>query len=293
MKAKFTFLAIALAVLLCLPAAVLAQQTIKLPPNAVNGGEKLVLDSPTRLGITPAALQEISAALARSATIELLKPADSTAQPKDLVITKVSWGREVLHTEIHELHIGPKTVLVGDLVGDSEHRVSYIIKGQPEPILIVLHNTTKSRIDLQGWQLRVTPGAIPDETDRVIDRMSSVNIDFAASFWLVIPDETLTEGLTQETVLMPHKFSISREIDYASLNDPGMTRTEQLRGIPDGIDAESWNASSGFEAEMVKMHNGLVNGWIELRSITDEPIDFKKWIRVVRPKADGTFIEDR
>ena len=281
MKAKFTFLAIALVMLLCLPAAVLAQQTIELPPNAVNGGEKLILDSPTRLGITPTALQEISAALARSATIELLKPADSTAQPKDLVITKVSWEREV-RTNFHEL-----------IVGDSEHRVSYIIKGQPEPILIVLHNTTKSRIDLQGWQLRVTPGAIPDETDRVIDRMSSVDIEFAPSFWLEVSDETQAEGLTQDTVLVPHKFSISREIDYASLNDPGMTRTEQLRGIPDGINAESWKASSGFEAEMVKMHNGLVNGWIELRSITDEPIDLKKWIRVVRPKADGTFIEDR
>ena len=281
MKAKFTFLAIALVVLLCLPAAVLAQQTIELPPNTVNGGGKLVLDSPTRLGITPTALQEISAALARSATIELLKPADSTAQPKDLVITKVSWEREV-RTNFHEL-----------IVGDSEHRVSYILKGQPEPILIALHNTTKSRIDLQGWQLKVTPGAIPDETDRVIDRMSSVDIEFAPSFWLEVSDETQAEGLTQDTVLVPHKFSISREIDYASLNDPGMTRTEQLRGIPDGIDAESWNASSGFEAEMVKMHNGLVNGWIELRSITDEPIDFKKWIRVVRPKADGTFIEDR
>ena len=281
MKAKFTFLAIALVVLLCLPAAVLAQQTIELPPNAVNGGGKLVLDSPTRLGITPTALQEISAALARSATIELLKPADSTAQPKDLVITKVSWEREG-HTEFHEL-----------IVGDSEHRVSYIIKGQPEPILIVLHNTTKSRIDLQGWQLRVTPGAIPDETDRVIDRMSSVDIEFAPSFWLEVSDEAQAERLTQDTVLVPHKFSISREIDYARINDPGKTRTEQLRGIPDGIDAESWKASSGFEAEMVEMHNGLVNGWIELRSATDEPIDFKKWIRVVRPKADGTFIEDR
>ena len=281
MKAKFTFLVIALVVLLCLPAAVLAQQTIELPPNTVNGGGKLVLDSATRLGITPTALQEISAALARSATIELLKPADSTAQPKDLVITKVSWEREV-HTNFHEL-----------IVGDSEHRVAYILKGQPEPILIVLHNTTKSRIDLQGWQLRVTPGAIPDETDRVIDRMSSVDIEFAPSFWLEVSDETQAEGLTQDTVLVPHKFSISREIDYASLNDPGMTRTEQLRGIPDGINAESWKASSGFEAEMVKMHNGLVNGWIELRSITDEPIDLKKWIRVVRPKADGTFIEDR
>ena len=287
MKAKFTFLAIALVVLLCLPAAVLAQQTIELPPNAVNGGGKLVLDSPTRLGITPTALQEISAALARSATIELLKPADSTAQPKDLVITKVSWERGV-RTEIHEL-LGPKSVRVSD----SEHRVSYIIKGQPEPILIVLHNTTKSRIDLQDWQLRVTPGAIPDETDRVIDRMSSVDIEFAPSFWLEVSDETLAEGLTQDTILVPHKFSISREIDYASINDPGKTRTEQLRGIPDGIDAESWKASSGFEAEMVKMHNGLVNGWIELRSATDEPIDFEKWIRVVRPKADGTFIEDR
>ncbi len=281
MKAKFTFLAIALVVLLCLPTAVLAQQTIELPPNAVNGGGKLVLDSPTRLGITPTALQEISAALARSATIELLKPADSTAQPKDLVITKVSWERE-MRTEFHEL-----------IVGDSEHRVSYIIKGQPEPILIVLHNTTKSRIDLQGWQLRVTPDAIPDETDRVIDRMSSVDIEFAPSFWLEVSDETLAEGLTQDTVLVPHKFSISREIDYARINDPGKTRTEQLRGIPDGIDAESWKASSGFEAEMVEMHNGLVNGWIELRSANDEPIDFKKWIRVVRPKADGTFIEDR
>lgn len=281
MKANFTFLAIALVVLLCLPAAVLAQQTIELPSNAVNGGGKLVLDSPTRLGITPTALQEISAALARSATIELLKPADSTAQPKDLVITKVSWEREV-RTNFHEL-----------IVGDSEHRVSYIIKGQPEPILIVLHNTTKSRIDLQGWQLRVTPGAIPDETDRVIDRMSSVDIEFAPSFWLEGSDETQAERLTQDTVLVPHKFSISREIDYASLNDPGMTRTEQLRGIPDGINAESWNASSGFEAEMVKMHNGLVNGWIELRSASDEPIDLKKWILVVRPKADGTFIKDR
>lgn len=281
MKAKFTFLAIALVVLLCLPAAVLAQQTIELPPNAVNGGGKLVLDSPTRLGITPTALQEISAALATSATIELLKPADSTAQPKDLVITKVSWEREV-RTNFHEL-----------IVGDSEHRVSYIIKGQPEPILIVLHNTTKSRIDLQGWQLRVTPGAIPDETDRVIDRMSSVDIEFTPSFWLEVSDEALAERLTQDTVLMPHKFSISREIDYASLNDPGKTRTEQLRGIPDGTEPGSWKASSGFEAEMVKMHNGLVNGWIELRSATDEPIDFKKWIRVVRPKADGTFIEDR
>ncbi len=285
MKAKFTFLAIALVVLLCLPAAVLAQQRIDIPSNAVNGGERLVLDSAERLGITPAELQELSKVFSEGATIELLKPVDATAQPKDLVFSKVSWMRDANDSNIQTFLDSGETVRLQIHRDPGEPREVHVLTGiRSRPVQIVLYNTTKSRIDLRGWQLRITPGAIPDETDAAIDRMSNVDIDFSQN-----PGQD-----TKEIILPPNEFSMLRKIDYASVNDPGKTRMEQLRGIPDGIDAKSWGTSAAFEAEMVEIDSRFGGSdWMELRNTTDKPIDFKKWILLVHPEEDDRSVRPK
>lgn len=270
MKAKFTFLAIALVVLLCLPTAVLAQQTIELPPNTVNGGEAFGLNSATRLGITAAELKELFETLSEGATIELLKPVNSTAQPKDLVISKVRWANASAAVDIQRVLNGGETIQLQLQYHGPNPPVKYIITGlHSEKRMLVLYNTTKSRIDLQGWQLRITPGAIPDATEAAIDRVSSVGVAFPQ----------------REISLQPHSVLMTRKIDYANVNDPGKTRAEQLQGIPDGINPENWDASTEPEFAWVEIHNGRgVNDWIELRNTTDEPINLDKWLFLIRPQ---------
>lgn len=288
MRTKCTFLTIALVTLLCLSAAVLAQQTIELPPNAVNGGERFSLNSASRLGITAAELKKLSETLAEGATIELLKPVNSTAKPKALVISKVRWAGEFAAVDIQKV-----------LNGETNPPVAYIITGSLSTT-IVLHNTTKSRIDLQGWQLRITHGAIPDETVAAIDRVSSVGVAFPQTRRQDTRELTPAVEPQLEISLPPRSFSMTRKIDYANIDDPGKTRAEQLSGIPDGINPESWEASTEPEFAWIEIHNGLgTNDWIELRNTTDEPLELHRWLFLIRPEEatprDGEvpLIEER
>ena len=289
MRTKCTFLTIALVTLLCLPAAVLAQQTIELPPNVVNSGETFSLNSASRLGITAAELKKLSETLAEGATIELLKPVNSTAKPKALVISKVRWTGEFAAVDI------PKVLNSGE----TNPPVEYIITGSLST-MIVLHNTTKSRIDLQGWQLRITHGAIPDETEAAIDRVSSVGVAFPQTRRQDTRELILVVEPQREISLPPRSFSMTRKIDYANVNEPGKTRAEQLSGIPDGINPESWEASTEPEFAWIEIHNGLgTNDWIELRNTTDEPLELHKWLFLIHPEEatprDGEvpLIEER
>ena len=288
MRTKCTFLTIALVTLLCLPAAVLALQTIELPTNAVNGGERFSLNSASRLGITAAELKKLSETLAEGATIELLKPVNSTAKPKALVISKVRWAGEFAAVDIQKV-----------LNGETNPPVAYIITGSLSTT-IVLHNTTKSRIDLQGWQLRITHGAIPDETEAAIDRVSSVGVAFPQTRRQDTRELILAAEPQREINLPPRSFSMTRKIDYANVNDPGKTRAKQLSGIPDGINPESWETRTEPEFAWIEIHNGLgTNDWIELRNTTDEPLELYKWLFLIHPEEatprDGEvpLIEER
>lgn len=299
MRTKCTFLTIALVTLLCLPAAVLAQQTIELPPNVVNGGETFSLNSASRLGITAAELKKLSETLAEGATIELLKPVNSTAKPKALVISKVRWTGEFAAVGIQKVLNGGETIQRQLQPHGTNPPVEYIIPGSLSAT-IVLHNTTKSRIDLQGWQLRITHGAIPDETEAAIDRVSSVGAAFPQTRRQDTRELILVVEPQGEISLPPRSFSMTRKIDYANVNDPGKTRAEQLSGIPDGINPESWEASTEPEFAWIEIHNGLgTNDWIELRNTTDEPLELHKWLFLIHPEEatprDGEvpLIEER
>ena len=270
MRRKITFPILGVVVLLiaslCITPSIFAQQTtedsitkdIPLRRTHIDGNGALILDLSKDLGLTTdeigrlvetlsvgeAIVPEVSA---KGVTIELLKPSDSTIPTKALVIREI------------------KSKLMGEILDLADGKVQFELPKEMEgtgprkalspdgiftirrAILIELYNTTKSRVNLQNWQIRFTYSATPDViTERVIDKMS--NVDEKA--W----GHREHRG-PQETSFM-QGFIMSRQIDLELLNDPTKTQDEQLSAISDGAHQIGWN----IDVVVPREHDG----WIEL-----------------------------
>lgn len=289
MKTRIVFsiisVIVALLISLCIPALTSAQQrsqnaiTKDIPSMSIDGGGKLTLDVSEDLGfIGNEALKLINALPAKETdgtgvTIELLKPENSTVHSKGLVIRQIKpkltgklVEREATGSKFQFEELG-KLFNTGSAL--ELHHI----------VLIELFNTTKSRINLQNWQIRFTYGAMPDATDatmgRLIDRMSNVDEEV----WK--HREPLKRSLI-ETVFM------SRRMDIERLNDPSKTQGEQLSAISDGTRPTDWDISEV----------PLEHAWIEVRRSMDG--NGKTWQYRIElqgedghPRAPKIIIDDR
>ena len=270
MRAKITFPILGVVVLLiaslCITPSIFAQQAtedsitkdIWLTRTHIDGNGALILDLSKDLGLTTDEIDRLVETLsvgeaivpevsAKGVTIELLKPSDSTVHPKGLVIREI------------------KSKLTGEILDLVDEKVQFELPKemkrteQPEvlspdgiftirrAILIELYNTTKSRVNLQNWQIRFTYGAMPDViTERVIDRMS--NVDEKA--W------RHREHRGPQEASFVKGFLMSRQIDLELLNDPTKTQDEQLSAISDGAHQIGWN----IDVVVPREHDG----WIEI-----------------------------
>ena len=277
MKAKVAFPIIGVTVLLivglCIPTTSFAQQkpnensiTKDISLTHIDGGKTLTLDLSKHLGLTANEIKKLANSLsigmidniadpAKGVTIELLKPIDSTLHPKALVIRDIttnSMGRLIEATGTTDVKVrvefdSPKSTDSTELrkVLPKELDKNKIIirngfKASRDTIWINLYNTTKSRINLKKWQIRITYGSIPDATDetsaRVIDRMSNVNKK--------VKDRSSTKlQNTQNGFVLRGNSRISRKINFKLLDDPTKTLDEQLSAISDGTRQTSWKKS--------------------------------------------------
>ena len=267
MRTKITFSIISFVILLIaslgIPTSVFAQQapensiTKDIPLTHIDGDGVLTLYLSKDLGLTAAEVVELVNALSVSAgetgtlevatkggTIELLKPANSSIHPKALVLREI------------------KTELVAEVVGADDKDAEFIFQLTPQPfpeesiiqikkvVLIKLYNTTKSRINLQDWQIRFTSGANPDATtERVIDRMSNVD----KKTWA---HGKQRDPQNQDISVLTESLTMSRQIDLELLNDPMKTQVEQLSAISDGTRQAGWSIN-------FKVPRGR-DGWIEI-----------------------------
>ncbi|MXY28593.1 hypothetical protein F4Y59_10590 [Candidatus Poribacteria bacterium] len=186
-------------------------------------------------------------------TIEVLKPTDSIAHSKALVIHHIKPKHmvqlvdgETTGIKIKELWWTGENPTV--LPKDSNEVA--IVKLH-HSVLIELFNTTKSRINLQDWQIRFTYGAMPDDTtvSRIIDRMSNVD----DSIW----GHRNPQGPKR---VLSGNVSISRHVDLERLNDPTKTQDEQLAAISDGTLQTGWDIN-----EVPHVQN-----WIEIYNAMDK-----------------------
>ncbi|MDE0317970.1 MAG: hypothetical protein OXM61_24075 [Candidatus Poribacteria bacterium] len=278
MKAKATFPIIGFIALLivglCIPTTSFAQQksnetsiTKDISLTHIDGGATLTLDLSKHIGLTTNEIKKLANSLsigmidnvadpAKGVTIELLKPADSTLHSKALVIrdiTTKSAGRLVGATETTDVEVKVEFVDLPKAIDGAELRKEFlkevdknrvvvrdVVRASRDTIWINLYNTTKSRINLKNWQIRLTYGSIPDETDtettRVIDRMSNVGDK--------VKDQ-LSSKLHNPPAgfVFPGNSRMSRQIDFELLNDPTKTQDEQLSAISDGTLKTSWKKS--------------------------------------------------
>lgn len=263
--------------------------TKDIPLMHIDGGGTGTLDVSENLGLTfgevfwlvdalPLQRAETFVVSNKGVTIELLKPSDSTARSKALVIREI------------------KTKITGEMVPDNNIVIEWdfpefskekdIIEGVDmnsfielhRTVLIELYNTTKSRVDMTNWQIRFTYSAIPDETDatisRVIDRMSSAG---GRDWRYQDPRDP------QEASLM-RNITMSRQINLELLNDPTKTQNEQLSAISDGTRQTGWDISP------------LFRDWIEFEVGTDKngnPMKYKIMLDDVRmgPQEESGTVE--
>ncbi len=265
MKMKISFVVLLIAGL-SIPTLAFAQQIpedpitkdIPLTHPHIDGDGTLMLDISKDLGLTTDEIGRLvktlfigetvgAAVSAKGVTIEFLKPLDSTIPTKALVIREI------------------KSKLMGEILSLADGKVQFESPkemeriDQPEAlgtdgiftirqtVLIELYNTTKSRVNLQNWQIRFTYNATPDvTTERVIDKMSNVD----EKTW-----EHREHRGPQEASFM-QGFIMSRQIDLELLNDPTKTQNEQLSAISDGAHQIGWN----IDVVVPREHNG----WIEI-----------------------------
>ncbi len=286
MKTRMMFLIISviavLLISLCIPTLTSAQRMSQnamikdIPSMHIDGGGKLTLDVSKDLGLTGSeALNLVKALPAKESdgtgvTIEVLKPVDSTAHSKALVIRhiKPKFIAQLVEggatgIKLRELWWtgNDKSVLPEDLHTASIVRLHHTV-------LIELYNTTKSRINLQNWQIRFTYNAMPNDTtrDRIIDRMSNVD----ERDWR----SRNPKGAEQ---VLSGNVSMSRHINVERLNDPTKTHDEQLSAISDGTRQTGWDITEvPSEEDWVEVHKINENGktWkylIELRGEDQQP----------------------
>ena len=290
MRTKITFSIISFVVLLIaslsFSTSVFAQQALEnsitkdipLTHTHIDGNSRLMLDLSKDLGFTAGEIGKLLNTLSVSAeeagtfevaangeTIELLKPAGSTLQPKALIIREI------------------KMELIAE-VGDNEDKDgAYKVQLRPEflkekPTILIkqvvsigLYNTTKSRINLQDWQIRFTYGAIPNTTvERVIDKISTVD----EKTWVH------SEQHDPQGVFFFRSFTMSRQIDLELLNDPTKTKDEQLSAISDGTRQAGWRINfkvlheddGWIEIYSHKRENGPVGIRLEMRRTGEPPM---------------------
>ena len=277
MRTKITFSIISFVMLLTAslsyPTSVFAQQALEnsitkdipLTHPHIDGDGVLTLNLSKDLGLTADEIVEFVNALSVSAgetgtlevatkggTIELLKPANSSIHPKSLVLREI------------------KTELVAEVVGADGKDGEFIFRLPPQPfpdesiieikkvVLIKLYNTTKSRINLQDWQIRFTYGTSLDTaTERVIDRMSNVD----AKTWVH------SKQRDPQNIFSVKRLTMSRQIDFERLIDPMKTQDEQLSAISDGTLQTGWNINMK-PVKPEPVGNGLPQ-WIEIYNLKD------------------------
>lgn len=315
MKAKVTFPIIGVITLLivglCIPIAICAQQkpnetsiTKDISLTHVDGSATLTLDLSKHLGLTTNEIKKLANSLSigmienvaisgKGVTIELLKPADSSLHSKTLVIrdiTTKSTGRLVdvrrdvdvgVKIEFDDI---PKAIDGAELrkeflkeVVKNKVIVRDVVTASRDTIWINIYNTTKSRINLKNWQIRLTYGSIPDETDtettRVIDRMS--NVGDKVKDQLSPKLHNLPAGF-----VFPGHSRMSRKIDFELLNDPTKTLDEQLSAISDGTRQTSWK-------------KGWIHKTIIRTSAGIDPSDRNNDVIYVVPRVDKSKVETR
>lgn len=315
MKAKATFPIIGFIALLivglCIPTTSFAQQkphetsiTKDISLTHVDGGKTLTLDLSKHIGLTTNEIKNLANSLsigmidnvadpAKGVTIELLKPTDSTHHSKALVIrgiTTKSTGRLVnagggadveVKIEFNDL---PKAIdgaeLRKEFLKELEKNkvvVRDVVRASRDTIWINLYNTTKSRINLKKWQIRLIYGSIPDETDtespRIIDRMSNVGDK--------VKDQLSPKLHNPPTgFVFPGNSRMSRQIDFELLNDPTKTQDEQLSAISDGTRQTSWK-------------KGWIHKTIIRTSVGINPLDRNNNVIYVVPRVDKHEVETR
>ena len=295
MKTRMMFLIISviavLLISLCIPALTSAQRMSQnamikdIPSMHIDGGGKLTLDVSEDLGLTESQALTLVDALpgketdGRGVTIEVLKPENSTAHFKALVIRQIKpkLTGQLVEGETARSVGGKGTgirFLLGGLPTGEDHIVSledwnrFPFVELRHTVLIELYNTTKSRINLQNWQIRFTYNAMPDDTTihKVIDRMSNVD---ERDWGSRNPDGA--ERVLSGNVLM------SRHIDVECLNDPTKTHGEQLSAILDGTRQTGWDIREvPYEEDWIEVHKTNEKGktWkyrIELRGEDQQP----------------------
>lgn len=266
MRAKITFSIISFVMLLMVSlsfsTSVFAQQTPEnsitkdIPLTHIDGDGRLMLDLSKDLGFTAGEIGRLLNTLSVSAgeagtfevaakggTIELLKPADSTVQSKMLIIREIKMELIAEVGDNEDKDGAYKVQLRSEFL---QEKPTILIK---QVVSIGLYNTTKSRINLQDWQIRFTYGASPDvTTERVIDKMSTVD----EKAWVH------SEQHDPQDVFFFRRFTMSRQIDIELLNDPTKTKDEQLSAISDGTRQAGWRVNF----KVLHEHNG----WIEIYS---------------------------
>ncbi len=321
MKTKTTFPIIGgitlLIVGLCVPTISFAQQkpnetsiTKDISLTHVDGGETLTLDLSKHLDLTTNEIKKLANSLsvgmidnvadpAKGITIELLKPADSTLHSKALVIRDIttnSAGRVVKATGTLDVEVKVefdpqklkdvpelRKVLLKEL-DKNKIVVRNVVTASRDTIWINLYNTTKSRINLKKWQIRLTYGSISDETDtettRVIDRMSNVGDK--------VKDQLSPKLHNPPTgFVFPGNSRMSRQIDFELLNDSTKTQDEQLSAISDGILQTSWQKGWSVKA-VIRQPT-----WIDIHDSKDKLKNLNNDLIWVAPREGKPKVETR
>ena len=273
MKVKVAFTIIGVIALLmiglCIPIANFAQEKPKensitkniMLPHHIDGGTTIILDLSRHIGLTDDETKRLTNALSvkqtdkaaatKGVTIELLKPLDSIVHSKALVIRqiKVNSAVNIVDAAKHaDVKVGFtfKIQTPVDDVALQEELIKQLdgnnviftetVQGNRDTVLIRLYNTTKSRINLKNWQIRLTYGAMPASTEattvRVVDKMSNVNEKVE-----VLPKLRNTRTGTD----LPRNIIMFRKIDFKILDDPTKTQDEQLAAISDGTRQSGWH----------------------------------------------------
>jgi hypothetical protein len=322
MKVKATFSIISVIALLiaglCVPTISFAQQkpnetsiTKDISLTHVDGGKTLTLDISKHLGLTTNEIKKLANSLsigmidnvadpAKGVTIELLKPADSTLHSKALVIRDITMkttGSVVRTTSPADVEVKvefndlPKAIdgaeLQKELLNELDKNkvvVRNVVRASRDTIWINLYNTTKSRINLKKWQIRLTYGSIPDETDtettRVIDRMSSVGDK--------VKDQLSPKLHNPPTeFVFPGNSRMSRQIDFELLNDPTKTQDEQLSAISDGTLQTSWK--KGWSIKTVIRQPT----WIDIHDSKHKLKNLNNDVIWIAPSEDKPKVETR
>lgn len=295
MKFKVTFTIIGIIAILmiglCIPTANFAQEKPKensitkniMLPHHIDGGTTIMLDLSRHIGLTDDETKRLTNALSvkqtdkvaatKGVTIELLKPLNSIVHSKSLVIRqiKVNPAVNIVDAAKHaDVKVGFtfKIQTPVDDVALQEELIKQLdgnnvifteaVHANRDTVLIRLYNTTKSRINLKNWQIRLTYGAMPDTTEAttvsVVDRMSNVNEKVE-----VLPKLRKT----RTGIDLPRNIIMFRKIDFKLLDDPTKTHDEQLAAISDGTRQSGWHMKKSSNqpewAEINDAENKLKN----------------------------------